>query len=160
MIERKFEKIHTFLWEYDFETMKNFDFFKIFCEKIFILTINFQLFEKRTHFENLIFYVKKKHFFDEKIFFLKEKKRGKNWIFFLDFLSMIQFIIWKKSLNFRRKWVFKITVGREFLGILRYESFCLMKRAIDWIKIMKSKCSIMIKIITSKVDLYLFLQRL
>ena len=34
----------------------------------------------------------------------------------------------------------------------------VLKRAIDWIKIMKSKYSIIIKIITSEaVDLYLFL---
>ena len=106
------------------------------------------------------FFMWKKTFFWRKNFLFEREKKRKKLNFFVDFLSMIQFIIWKKSLNFRRKWVFKITVGREFLGFLRYESKDRMKRAIDWIKIMKSKCSIMIKIITSKVDLYLFLQRL
>ena len=134
--------------------------FQDFLWKNFYFDHQFSTIWKTNSLREFDFLCEKKHFFDEKIFFLKEKKRGKNWIFFIDFLSMIQFIIWKKSLNFRRKWVFKITVGREFLGFLRYESFCVMKRAIDWIKIMKSKCSIMIKIITSEVDLYLFLQRL
>ena len=159
MIERKFQKIHSFLWEDDFETMKNFNFFKIFCEKIFILIINFQLFEKRTHFENLIFYVKKNIFLTKKFSFWKRKKEEKN-EFFIDFLSMIQFIIWKKSLNFRRKWVFNFLVVRGVTVIFDIMENRGFARAIDWITNMKSKCSIMIKIITSKVDLYLFLQRL
>ena len=134
--------------------------FQDFLWKNFYFDHQFSTIWKTNSLREFDFLCEKKHFFDEKIFFLKEKKRGKNWIFFIDFLSMIQFIIWKKSLNFRRKWVFNFLVVWEVTVIFDIVENRVFERAIDWIKIMKSKCSIMIKIITSEVDLYLFLQRL
>ena len=106
------------------------------------------------------FFMWKKTFFWRKNFLFEREKKRKKLNFFIDFLSMIQFIIWKKSLNFRRKWVFNFLVVWEVTVIFDIGSTRVFERVIDWIKIMKSKCSIMIKIITSEVDLYLFLQRL
>ena len=94
-----------------------------------------------------------------KKFSFSKKKKRKKFYFFIDFLSNNPIHNLKEIIKFLEKWDFTIRVGSEvtvFFDILKKDR---MKRAIDWFKVMKSKYSIIMKIITSEVDLYLFLQR-
>ena len=135
------------------------DFFKIFLWKVFYFDHDFSTFWETTSLRDFSFSFRQKTFFSWKNFLFWRKKRGKNSNFLSIFLVKIQFIIWKESLNFWKKWVFNLLVVREVTVFFDIENNYGMKRAPDWIKIMKSKYSIIIKIITSEVDLYLFLQR-
>ena len=118
------------------------DFFKIFLWKVFYFDHDFSTFWETTSLRDFSFSFRQKTFFSWKNFLFWRKKRGKNSNFLSIFWVKIQFIIWKESLNFWKKWVFNLLVVREVTVFFDIMKNSILKRALDWFKIMKSKYSI------------------